>query len=321
MDRNLEQNKVAMSFIEDNIPYFKDFADPFFDQFGFNYFSYMRLYNDGKIFRLTTKKAWNSHFFYNEIYNDEETFQSKLCKLKNKESKNSFLIRNCSNSEKVERFFQFTRASNMFFRHVGHKDFVEVSCFGSDKSDLINYFLNQPNLFQTFLADLNKIVQDRSDFTDKRIFIETSTRSQELMKTRAQMIDTQCLLNPQFFECNVFLTPRQIQIVLASMHGETSKEAAKKLSIGYRTVETHWKAIQGKFLEKTGLFYSRSQIIETFLENAGKYLNTPKSSTLIYDIQSYRNSLRTLQNKHHDKRQKLYSGGNSEHKLQQQKCL
>jgi len=93
---------------------------------------------------------------------------------------------------------------------------------------------------------------------------------------------------------DISLTPRQIQVILASIHGETSKEAARKLLVHYRTVETHWADIQRKFTEKTGFFYSRSQIIETFLENADKYLNNSESSALIQDVQNYRNSLKVL---------------------------
>ena len=77
MNQSLDQNKKAMSFVEDKIPFIKIFSQDFLGHFGLEYFSYMRFYNDGSISRVTTNESWHPQFFINHIYDDEKMFQKR----------------------------------------------------------------------------------------------------------------------------------------------------------------------------------------------------------------------------------------------------
>tara|TARA_A100000171_G_scaffold51895_2_gene67880 strand:- start:1255 stop:1620 length:366 start_codon:yes stop_codon:yes gene_type:complete len=107
----------------------------------------------------------------------------------------------------------------------------------------------------------------------------------------------QQLSSSEFFLKKGVLTNRQLQTLLASLHGQTSKEVAKAFAVSPRTVEDHWKEIHQKFRKNTGYHLTKSQIIENFLENAEKYLDTPDSMSLVQEIRQYKNSIMLIREK------------------------
>tara|TARA_A100000171_G_scaffold53015_1_gene75405 strand:- start:308 stop:1201 length:894 start_codon:yes stop_codon:yes gene_type:complete len=271
MNRNLEKNKDAMFFIDNQVSFLNEQSQTFLKQYGLGYFSYMRFYNKGKIFRLSSSKEWNPHFFSERIYADLDTFQKRAASTKDGETKHYFEISNSNISPEMKHFFNFTNLSNSFFKHVGYKDFVEITTFCSDNSHFISSFLQNAEGPDLFLKDFKKEISRKINLNDNQFLIQSPDECQAYMDQRSKEDRFDRILQSFSEKHGIRLTKKQFQIIILSLYGRTSKEIARSLSnslgkISYRTVEDHWRNIYQQYQLEKEYTPLRSEVIKSLIE-------------------------------------------------------
>lgn len=106
-------------------------------------------------------------------------------------------------------------------------------------------------------------------------------------------------LDTSFFsESEIVLTRRELQTLLFSLHGETSKEIAEKLTLSPRTIDVYWSDIHKKFKDATGLcFLTKSKVIEFFLDHTDECISNSSYSGLVKELRRYRDNLLIIREK------------------------
>tara|TARA_A100000171_G_C2113392_1_gene136349 strand:- start:282 stop:1220 length:939 start_codon:yes stop_codon:yes gene_type:complete len=297
-------NKSAFQYHRDILPKFASIYDPILETGLFSYVGYFRMYRNQKcLFPM----GYNSNIIEKYITNVI--------------SCGSYYPNHCQNIEDVSlalwpenfckndmplNYLQHLRIGQGISIYKRFPDYIEglYVCPKNNTINLNSIAATKASLFQ----EIREEVSGKAAFifeSNKPIFIHFKGLFSIDLPSKEDFLEKKILnllaiLKKTDFATSrplkrqVALTKRQAQTILASLHGQTSKEAARTLAITPRTVDDHWKAIQGKFQERLGVCYSRSQIIETFLEEVDLHLNTSSATTLIKDIQKYRESLKSL---------------------------
>ena len=297
-------NREAFQYHRDILPQFQSIYDPILETGLFSYVGYFRMYREKKFL-----------FPIGNDFNIIENYTTNVL------SCGSYYPQHCQSLQDIslvpwpERFSTIDSPLH-YLKHLNigsgvtlykrFPNFIEglYICPGNNTINLNALAADKSSCLQKIRHEVSRkaslILESR-----KKVFIhfqglfnidpaEEHDFIQEKMDLLLKKFKEDNFVDALAGKSNVSLTNRQVQTILASIHGQSSKEAAQKLNITYRTVEDHWATIHRKFQHTTGSVYSRSQIIETFLEEADTYLNTGLSRDLIQEIDKYRRSLMDL---------------------------
>lgn len=233
---------------------------------GVDYFNFLRIYNDGRAYILSTQQKLIRYLF--EIKCPlVAPVQSEIVS-----EKFQYLVFPTGGYKQLihhaKSYFNLTYFIDFVERHTGYFD---LYCFAAatDNSNILNFYMNNIELFENFkshfketaaplikLAEENTIIlsEDMSppfygfdDIDDKNINKKNSTQNNKYYLTGKYKA--------------VHLSKRQIDCISYLAHGFTIKEIANKMSLSPKTVEHHLENIKSKFD-----CYRKSQIIDIFLK-------------------------------------------------------
>tara|TARA_A100000171_G_C2131983_1_gene147348 strand:+ start:641 stop:1597 length:957 start_codon:yes stop_codon:yes gene_type:complete len=308
-------NRSAFHYHRDILPFFSSIYEPILETGLFSFTGYFRIYTNNEYFLPAVDSRNFSSNRYStammEYYLENMTDIGTYYADKMRRTKDTFIV---PWNEKVGKedplmaffaHFKITGGIDLYRRRPEYFEGIYIA--PKDPNQNLNEFALEN---QEFLKKILEWVSKKASYVlkshkptfacfpnpvDISLYPEADLIQGKMQALMAQIEDSNASASRKT-QANIPLTKRQMQTIFASLHGQTSKEAARILSIHPRTVDDHWRAIQIKFQQKAGAYYSRSQIIETFLEEVEKYLNDPASKNIINDIQNYRRSLKSMWN-------------------------
>lgn len=268
-DINIKNNIVLAS--ADAI---KQICGPLFDFLGVDYFSFARVYTDGRRIRLCTDPVWVEHFYRAKLYNISVFERSPSLYMPGQ-----FLWSNNSNNTGLEilkkhlreeynrdHVLSIVRTQNDFmdvFNIAGkvnaidieNKYFMYMECIHK----FINYFLVEANKF-ILQAEKEKFlvpIDDSKFLSDDGSGLQKDLKYGNFMD---QIKLTQVFLDTPIGV--VLLSPRETQSLVLTLKGKTSKEIAKILALSPRSIEKYIDNIK----LKSG-YHNRSDIYDNALKS------------------------------------------------------
>lgn len=232
-----------------------------FNQTCINSFSYSRIFPDGSRSELWSdllamehtflKKKYICDFYTPDLYDASEKFLFLPEKVKTF-SKNVSV-----------NYLQQLADQRMIFNH--DNAFIAINRYDS----LVEYFIfytpqncNSPlNFYLNHIMQLNFFIQEFKRQTaslileaDKNKLIKPWRMIDKYKKTK--------MYNYNDKKIKPHITPRELQIIDCTINGNTAKEAAEKLGISFRTVETYMENMKLRFNCKT-----KSELVAKLIAN------------------------------------------------------
>lgn len=208
---------------------------------GISYFSYVRSYPDGTHIRLANNPEWTQHYYQKDYYS---------VVLKQVLPVNNYVLWKC-----LDKYPLFYDASEHFDVDNGavtvrqNGDICERYFFGSTKENeqVNNIYLFKPDILDRFILYFKDRAEGLIEQADKsRILLPAAPVVQEaqefeddpkLAEFLSQTKIKRYCVNVAGKE--VYFPKREAEILALMKEGKTSKESAKVLGIGHRTIERY----------------------------------------------------------------------------------
>lgn len=210
------------------------------EKFGFNYFSYAEIYQDGKIRLMSIDSDLN------ELYEQqsEEFFGNAAKRYLNDFNGIGYCFYDFMSNPCVETQMIKKRLDEFNYRHIlvkveldvrGHLRFYSFAT-EIDDFEINNFYFNNLDNIDLLTKRISKDV-----FKNYKNFLELPRYGKETE------IIIQKKINQILFDESLNLTQRQKEVVLYLFNGFNNPEIAKLMSISLRGVENHLATIKNKF--------------------------------------------------------------------------
>ncbi len=234
--------------------------------FGITYFNYLRIYDDGWGYILSTRSQLVNYVFENKIPLAAPVQPEVVSE------KFNYLILPVGAYEKsvheVKVHFNAAHFINLVDRHNGYFD---LHCFGSTANNnvIVNFYLNNMGILENFKFYFKKQAENLLKKSEKsKILIPESMRptfkglNSFADSTKENFSEPNNLVEFCKYIDGIPLSHRQLQIMQLTIRGKTAKEIAKSLNLSRRTVEYYLEIIK----EKTNSS-SKAELIERIMNN------------------------------------------------------
>lgn len=245
----LPEKHYSLDIIED----VKAICDPFFKSHGIKHFTYFRCHDDGTAYTLISHRALYTHHIKSEYIVapkiDKSTLKSKFHYFAMPELEDDF-------SQAVfdyNTLFSIKNPIYLFERYEGYFDLFIYS-HTSNKSDSINFFLNNLNIldnFKFYFKDKAKKLIEKSK--ENKIVLPKhmktnfgglkSTEKPEEKSDRENLAKRYSIGNG--YE-KKYLSARELNTLQYLGKGFTAKQTAKETGLSPRTVESYLANIKHK---------------------------------------------------------------------------
>lgn len=252
----IDRNHVALSASRD----VREICGPLFDNLGFNYFNYSRLFDDFSHTSLTSNPNW-ADFFYQHDYKNKFLYSENIVNMVGdyrfllwSDFKQNSLIKNLND------YFDTDHGIIILEKGVGYTDFYSFAFPSSCNNS--TYFLNNFHLLENFIHYFReracKLINTANS---NRIYI-SEPKNKETMNfgflNKIRKKNLSININPEKFlennnvsryytkEFDFYLTKREIQCLKLYACGYSTKQIGQILKISHRTVETHLISIKQK---------------------------------------------------------------------------
>lgn len=247
----VSSNLLALEFNEKKASIVEALVEPLQRNFDITHFGFIRMFENGKFFRIANSPDWTRRYFECEFYNNAAVYDMKNIPLN--ESRFSILAGSPSNKYFHTMCCDFNLWNHMLIyeRYATHGDFW---FFGTGRSNtqILSFYVNNKNLLKHFtlyfkekasellkihessplitttLSPLDKKVQESEDIKN---FIKEITCNKHHLEGKYKGTS----LSKREYECLFFLS-----------QGWTMKEIAEKMNLSPRTVEVHVNNIKNK---------------------------------------------------------------------------
>lgn len=214
----------------------RQICDNMLSPVGIVYFNYLRYYNDGSCYLLSTHEKAIKDIFENNVPVAAPVSEKYI-----KNNFNYFLLPIGSYDKYLHRMKVNLNLEYFINLIDRYNNYFELFCFGSrsNHSEIVNFYINNMNFLEKF----------KFYFKDKAAdLIRTGEQNKvilpEIMKPPYQGLENN---SDHFFLRNhiksrhgdVELTQRQYDCLAQLAAGRTAKEAARQLGISHRTVENY----------------------------------------------------------------------------------
>jgi hypothetical protein len=173
------KNLSALHFNEACSPLLDTLCEPLFENFGVTHFGYIRILEDGKIFRMATNKAWTRTYFQKEFYNclesDIEIWGLNHVPL----NEQRFMILNGPpQNDHFEILYSEFNIWNFMLIHEKSTTHIDFWFFGADRNNtgIINFYINNKHVLQHFIRYVKNKACHLFDMNDSSKLISTNIR-------------------------------------------------------------------------------------------------------------------------------------------------
>jgi DNA-binding CsgD family transcriptional regulator len=229
---------------------------------GISYFNYLRFYNDGSAYLLTTHGNLIQYVFENDI-----PVAAPISEKLIKKNFHYFILPIDKYSDLIHYAKTYLNIGNFIDLVERHEDYIELFCYGSnaDHPEIVNYYLNNMNFLENFkLYFKEEAACLLKEAENKKIQLSELMYPPYMGLKKQSMSHFENPMRQKFYfqNKNITLTSRQYDCLEQLAFGCTSKEAAKNLGLSYRTVENYLANLKSLFN-----CHRKSQLINIFLKN------------------------------------------------------
>ncbi len=233
-------------------------CEPLSRYFGMDYFSYQKVYADGRFWAFSNNLDWGEHFVKHDL--------AKSAPFITHPKNIASATLQSEDLAYIQHFADFNRdlkrivgAGNCFLKLIKDEGCSEVYMFAT--KDPANYhtcqlFLADKQLIGKFVKYFNEKIErlqqrskvvygnayefkgDRFNTLNIPLSLKISQAHKQNFLAKIQQIDPS--------QCDVYLTPREIDCILALKRGLTAQETAEKLALSSRTVEGYLANVKKK---------------------------------------------------------------------------
>ncbi len=257
----IDKNHVALSASQD----VRQICSSLFEDLGFNYFNYSRLFDDFSHTSLTSNPEW-ADFFYKYDYKNKFLYSEDIVRklgsykfLLWSDFKDNLLVKNLSD------YFQTDHGITIIEKGNNYTDFYSFA--SPTLSTNTTFFLNNFNLLENFVyyfrekaaklianANSNKIYLPDIEGVGEDIACQSFPiiKGKENMVgfSRERNVDNFILKNEvkKYYtrEIDFYLTKREVQSLFFYVQGYSQKPIAKFLDLSPRTVESYLDFVRKK---------------------------------------------------------------------------
>lgn len=258
----IDKRHVALSASKD----IREICNSLFQNLGFNYFNYSRLFSDFSHTSLTSSPEW-ADFFYTHDYKNEFLYSETIVKLVGKfrflmwsDFKSHPLIKNLNDTFHTDHGIILIEAGD------NYTDFYSFAA-PSSCQNISSFYLNNLHLLQNFIYYFREKAASLIETANKsriylpgierpivpqdeeKNFLKNSTGLSQTINTEKFMKTTKV---KRYYtrDFSLYLTGREMECLAFYTKGYTLKQIAKFLNISPRTVEVYMKSLR----DKTGTY-------------------------------------------------------------------
>lgn len=278
------QDKKSYEYVKFLIPQVKDFFVPLRDNKIF-YFSFSRVYKNGKVVFLCTDNDWVRIKFDSKLFDYDGFFPDEKNIIE--QNHNIYLYTGeALPGNRLQNYFFNDDKWNSIDLYVRTKNYVDVGHFASTRNNTkaLDFYINNLSLLREYLFQFTQRFQNeinlfrdsydlsllRETVSENKIVPPVNEKLFSAKNTNFQIRERNMKKNlpkiPLYFgSSKIFLSLRETQCIFYLARGKTSKEVAKSLDISPRTVETYLNSIR----LKTGI-QSKSTLLDIFFDNSSR---------------------------------------------------
>lgn len=284
------QDKKTYEYINFLIPQVKEFFAPLRDNNIF-YFSFSRVYKNGKVVFFCTDKDWVSIKFDSKLFDYDGFFPDEKNIIEQNHSIYLYTGEALSGNRLQNYFFNEDKWNSIDL-YVRAKNYVDVGHFASTRNNTkaLDFYINNLPLLHEYLFQFTQRFQEEINlfYSNYDLSLLTETISdnksvppvnQDLFSANTNLYTRECAVKksatkvPLYFgSTKVYLSLRETQCMFYLSRGKTSKEIAKSLDISPRTVETYLNSVR----LKTGI-QSKSTLLDIFFDNSSRITTMMKN--------------------------------------------
>tara|TARA_A100000171_G_scaffold53015_1_gene75406 strand:- start:1217 stop:2095 length:879 start_codon:yes stop_codon:yes gene_type:complete len=241
---------------------------------GADKFHYFRLYQGGKYFLFSDDIKFSESVIF-RCHENSPIYMKVIQSLPENEPHLYISPSLFNTSDPVIMLLNELGWQNHCIIYCRHKDYVDcLSILSSSENDFyIQFCINNSLLIKNLYWFVREKIISLVNFKKKDIFAHFRNGADISFKEKNPLQGLRSMQNriEHSFEertrQKLSLTPREWESLKGLLRGETAKETAQNLDIGYRTVEHHLGKAYLKLEQEFGYKPTRSQIIKNLLKN------------------------------------------------------
>jgi len=218
-----------------------EICKPLFEQCHLNYFDYAKVYFDDSVLSLLSDADWFHHYFTHKYPISSTVIEEGIHLWQN------YLPEQCVKDLATD--FGYHNGITIFNKTENFIEFVDFAA-PSDHQGVIDYYFNHLDLLKDFVLYFKEKAGELINQANKQRFIIPNALRGDYLANKSykefqDLIKTQ-KIHLNFRSRNVILSKREYEVILQLAKGMTAKQAAGKLSISPRTVESHLENAKNK---------------------------------------------------------------------------
>jgi DNA-binding CsgD family transcriptional regulator len=241
------------------------------EQFGINYFYYIKIFNDGRKFYITNNFHFLKHVVENNLNLKPSPVMAQEIAQLSQMNSHCALWTGLPKDERHEILYQINIWNGISFYHKT-KEYTEAFGFASNKENdnILNFYINKKSILDLFFVFFKEKNSDLINIQDENKFIQPISIFHNDIASPSALLDSNIIENflknittEKFYLKNgISLGKREGECLTYFSTGKTAKEIARIMNLSPRTVESYIINVK----RKVGI-NKKSELIDLFLDN------------------------------------------------------
>lgn len=225
-------------------------SKPLIDNFGINYFHFVRIYPDGARISLSNFRKWMEHYYHSKYYINP-TFSKQSHNLKDTihlwlTLHNDKVLFNLKEKFDISNGITFIKTLD---------DIKEYYYFGTSKDnyDIYNLYMNHNEIFMDYIIffknEAKRIIKKCEEYKISNLYEQNITSLEQKYSVNIESFSKTIndYKHSLILSNNIQLGHRELQCIAWCIKGKTADEIATILKIKKRTVESYITSAKIKF--------------------------------------------------------------------------
>ncbi|MBY0500641.1 MAG: helix-turn-helix transcriptional regulator [Alphaproteobacteria bacterium] len=273
--------KIIFEYISTHCNEIDNYLTPL-KEFNITYFSFSRVYKEGKIIFFCSDQSWLSIKFNNQLFDYRGFFPAESQMIEHNYDQHFYTGTYDPNNSLLKILYE-ANIWNSLDIYDRKEDYIDIAHFASSRDNIkiVNFYMNNIIFLKDFFRFFKKVFEkkiflfyEKYDLSllsfcqsEKNIgdIVNNKLFHSSLTQTELELLSHQNLKKIPFFinSKSVALTSREIECLFYLSRGKTKKEIGRLVGLSPRTVESYLNNIK----YKTHAF-DKSNLIDAFYLNA-----------------------------------------------------
>lgn len=256
-------NRSALSFNEEISEKIDLVGSPFFQNIGITHFGYIKIFNNGTMFRMANNKKWTREYFEREYYNDIIYNMKDV----SKDKRRLLLLTGEPQGEHFTSLCKNFDIWNALAIYEKFNEYGEFWFFGTSRqnTEAIDFYINNLFILKKFISYFkDKFSEELKKINTKNMIfsnIEILNIDNEEKKNVSNFFNE---INANSYKISeeLSISKKEFKCLALLVQGKTAKEIARLMGRSFRTIEFHLNNVKKKANCK-----KKSHLIDLLLSN------------------------------------------------------